>query len=491
MNYIFDFSLYIDALPSDAFRLTYLDSQNDGTSQDYVFHLKCFSAESYDISSWGLMRANIYYKNKHFRTGLLISGKAYEKDFEGYFYEFSLSSPISFFKTRGPNRVFVNKSADQIINTVFETAGWKAHQWHWDLKNSLPVLPYVVQYHQSDYDFILGLLAEFKLNFEFELNLLKLSDKLFPHHTIHHVEEPQPYDYHTTQAFLGYQYEKPNRAGLFTAKIEAYDQIPPYPTLNHEGYYYIRFPFDQSSELLHGSSPVPLISPHFMHFPLRSGTEVAVRFIEGNMRQPVLIGVIAEHLPEPENYKQTSYAGHELWLNPGQLKMSHSNAENFICLADNIVMTAGLGQINWRSAQKTLMYSQGNHTQDIYQDQKINIKNNHTVKTIQGDIILTSGGNAVFSSEHELMTTSSENMALTGNNIQLYSENFNIMTQEKLNINNTEKCELFSQRITTNSQANLSLNVNGVGLLGTAGGIVFNAPTLVINALQIVGIQMM
>ena len=113
MDYIFNFTLHIDDLPADIFRLTYLDSQNDGTSQDVEFVVRCFSRNSYDISHWGLKKAKLYLRDELLHDGLLVDGKAYQKDFEGYFYEFIVASPFALFKTRGPNRVFVDKTVDE------------------------------------------------------------------------------------------------------------------------------------------------------------------------------------------------------------------------------------------------------------------------------------------------------------------------------------------------------------------------------------------
>ena len=117
--------------------------------------------------------------------------------------------------------------------------------------------------------------------------------------------------------FLGYKFEKAFQDGLFFATIEALDEHQPY--LNQQGHYRIRWDFDKTSAPLEGSSPIPLITPHFMHFPLRKDTRVAVRCLEGKVHQPVLVGVVPETNPEPENYIHESYSKHRLTLNPEKI----------------------------------------------------------------------------------------------------------------------------------------------------------------------------
>ena len=494
MNYIVDFSLHIQDIPPDAFRLRLLDCQNDGINQNFVFHLECYSQNSYDISDWGLKKAVIYYKNKPFRSGILTAGKAYAeedkkfKESEGYFYEFKLSSPLAYFKTRGPNRVCVNKSANQIIDEVLDSAGWKKNQWRWNIKNPLPELLYVVQYHQSDYDFFMGLCEEFKLNFIFELELLKISDDLQGNNIIHHVEEHSHYYTETLPELLGYEYEKSPRAGLFTAKIEALDSNKTY--INYDGYYVIRFLFDETSELLQGSKPVALIAPHFMHFPLRANTNVAIRFIEGNMREPIIVGVIPDKDPDTNIYNHTSYLGHEVKLEDSSLKLTHADTKNFIELAEDIKIFCGKGEFSGKSGSQIIFNAQGDFIQDIQQDQSINITQSHTIKTKMGHIIFQAN-NMAFSAEQELKLTSRDNIDIQGDKILLTAPKIIIKTQENMQLNTSQKLEIFSQEINIESGSELMISVNGVSILGTSGGMVLNTPVLTINALQISGIQMM
>jgi hypothetical protein len=260
--------------------------------------------------------------------------------------------------------------------------------------------------------------------------------------------------------------------------------------IDQEGFYYIKFNFDHTSELLQGSSPVPLLSPHFMHFPLRAGTDVAVRFIDGNMRQPVLIGVLPNNPAIPQEYIQKSYLGHELSLTPDAIKITHSNAENFIELAEDIAITANNGEINFKANKANNFYSQGDITQEIKQDQKINIKNNHSLKTQMGNIILQSARNISFSAENELNMDASLEIKLSGNNSQIVSKNIEINAQGVLEINNSQKLELFGQMITVEAQNSVEINTNGVGIMGLNGSIVINTPVLTVNALEISGIQM-
>ncbi|MDX2164360.1 MAG: contractile injection system protein, VgrG/Pvc8 family [Gammaproteobacteria bacterium] len=485
MDYIFNFTLHIDDLPSDAFRLTYIDSQNDGTSQDVEFVVRAFSVNSYDISHWGLKKAKLYLRDELLHDGLLVDGKAYQKDFEGYFYEFILASPFALFKTRGPNRVFVDKNVDEIIDAVFISAGWATAQWYWRLKQALPLLPYRVQYHQSDYDFIVELLSEFNLNFEFKNSMCILSDCLDIKTTTHHVESPQAYIKKTCSKFLGYDFEKAFQEGLFFATVEAPDEQQPY--LNQQGHYRIRWDFDKTSTPLEGSSPIPLITPHFLHFPLRKDTRVVVRCLEGKMHQPILIGVVPETDPIPENYVHESYSKHRLTLNPEKILLTHGNQKTSVSLSQNSLLAVPTGILSLVSGKKLIENIQEDCQHKIKNNLDIAIQHNQMI-TVHNDINFVSGRNFSFSAKQQLSIHTSENMTFHCEHSQFSAEKFFMCADRTIEIG-ANGVTLLSETIEIQAET-LQLGSADSMISMIPAGVVLNVPVLMINAAVISGIKM-
>ncbi len=482
MDYIFDFTLHIDGLPTDAFRLTYLDSQNDGPSQDVSFMVRCFSRHSYEVSDWGLKKASLYLHEQLLHDGLLVDGKAYEKDFEGYFYEFMLASPFALFKTRGPDRVFVDKTVDEIINIVFKSAGWTSKHWHWQLKQPLPVLAYRVQYHQADYDFIMELMAEFNLHFEFKNSLCILSDNLSIKTTTHHVEEPQPYIKKTSPEFMGYHFEKAFNPDTFFATIEAPDEQEPY--LNQDGHYRMRWDFDKTSAPLEGSSPIPLISPHFMHFPLRKDTRVAVRCLEGKMHQPVLIGVMPVIEPKSGKYIHQSYSEHKFGLDADKILICHGNEKNYLTVSKNTTLVSEEGSIVFHAANNLQRDIEQNHENTIGNNVTLTVKENCHIET--NTMQISAGGNSSYSAEQKFLLNASESIDSKNQLSQFFAEDINMVSNQTIKIAAQKNITVFGQECSMKlSSAELQA---GAGITLTEGNIMFNTPVLSINAAVISGI---
>lgn len=486
MNYVFDFTLCIDHLPPDTFRLVYLDCQNDSPSQDVECVVRAFSVNAYDISEWGLKKASLYLQDELLHTGLLVGGKAYGKAFEGYFYEFIVASPFALFKTRGPNRVFVDKTVDEIINAVLLSAGWLASQWHWELAQPLPKLAYRVQYHQSDYDFMLELLSEFKLNFVFENGLCVLSDKISIQTITHHVESPQPYRRKMASTFLGYHFEKSFQPGLFFATVEAPDTQQPY--LNQDGHYRIRWDFDNTSAPCEGSSPIPFISPHFMHFPLRNGTRVAVRCLEGKMHQPIIMGVIPTEDPEPEHYTHRSYAEHEFTLTPEKIVLMHGCHKTQMTLSRDSVCDVEAGSLvcmagenlSYETQQNLEQMVQHSHILNVHQEQRLHVK---------GEIVFEIAANLSFSAQQNCYARVKDIISCESEVSQYSAKKIIFTATQQLNLN-AEGSMLLLGRDIRGDSACVSLRGGDVNIVMMAGGLVLNAPLLSVNAGVISGIPM-
>lgn len=166
----------------------------------------------------------------------------------------------------------------------------------------------------------------------------------------HRAQENHRYSHHSPQAFRYYNRlklipadtpfraamnrTKPKFHGLWCGTITSHNDNP-YGAIDKEGYYRVRFAFDQRNI---GSMPLRLMQSYGdghpergLHFPLHAGTLVAIACINGELDRPVILGA----LPTPEqsnpvtshNATQAilrSHAGNEIRFddNPDQLTLA-------------------------------------------------------------------------------------------------------------------------------------------------------------------------
>lgn len=102
----------------------------------------------------------------------------------------------------------------------------------------------------------------------------------------------------------------PKAPGIFSARVETTGGD--YAYLDDQGRYHIRMPFDLS-DMSDGeaSHPVRLAQPYTgnkfgMHFPLHTGTEVAIVCTNGDLDRPVILGA----LTNPDTPSTTTAANH-------------------------------------------------------------------------------------------------------------------------------------------------------------------------------------
>ncbi len=118
---------------------------------------------------------------------------------------------------------------------------------------------------------------------------------------------------------------KPKVEGLLTAVVDG--QKGKYAYIDEEGRYRMKLHFDRGSESDgKASRAVRMAQPYSgkgygMHFPLHTGTEIAVGFVNGDIDRPIIIGTI----PNPDNSTPAksgnnsqnvirSHSGHQLCL---------------------------------------------------------------------------------------------------------------------------------------------------------------------------------
>jgi type VI secretion system secreted protein VgrG len=100
-------------------------------------------------------------KGKTYWHGHLVSLEEIGAIQEGFHYIFHFRSPFHLFQCKQKNRIFLNKSAFEIIQEIIESASWRIGV-HFKFLIKHPSLPleFIRQYHESDADFISRLCAE-------------------------------------------------------------------------------------------------------------------------------------------------------------------------------------------------------------------------------------------------------------------------------------------------------------------------------------------
>ncbi len=105
-----------------------------------------------------------------------------------------------------------------------------------------------------------------------------------------------------TQPFRPTLYSRPLFSNTMTATIESRDHLS-YPDVDETGYYRIRFPYDHSdANCGHASPPIAKLQAlggqlkngqqQGEHFALPAGTQVSLRFIQGDLDRPVISAVL-------------------------------------------------------------------------------------------------------------------------------------------------------------------------------------------------------
>ena len=478
----------IAGLPRDAFIVTQLDCSNDALSSAYDFIVQCSSHILLDLAGVKLKKATLYWENGNTRHGIMTNIIFYNNYKNIFLYKITLSSPLSICKKNYHDRVFVHKTLNYIVNLVLESSGWDKSQWHCYCKASDTIIEYRIQYKQTDFDFLMELFTEFKLNFCFHQTesswILKIIDNfsslnsnpvaisslnhepVINYNKINHPDltrvkvdnkalSPGLLVELTKKIYRIYNIEykfnyieliliNPNldcvnyinkpinktriNTGLVNAYIESNDNH--YPELDEKGCYYIKFLFDNLSAKTMGSPPIIMAQPGFVHFPFKDEKAIAVRFLSGNIHDPIIIGgFIDPFFNHSDIINHKTYAGHELKIDNANIKLMHLNTKNSINLTNDIAINAlsDKGVVNMRAGNNLMITSKNNY------------------KNILGSSYITS--------QYDYNVTVNNNIHLkSGKNIALQAEN-------KFSINNYNTV-CFSQNIIFKGNIKLSLNNN-------------------------------
>ena len=154
--------LDIAGVPSGLMSVTDMESVSDELCSDYCFTVELLSDDLLSADMiigkettltllWGMTDRTI--------SGIVNYFVARGQSHQGFHYSLTFNSYLSLLKHKRSNRVFTGMSVDNIINSVFEKSGFPMAKL--DMTASGPMLEMVVQYNETDYQFVDRLMRKY------------------------------------------------------------------------------------------------------------------------------------------------------------------------------------------------------------------------------------------------------------------------------------------------------------------------------------------
>ena len=165
------FSFRIRTVPDDSFTVAQFTGEDHGLSQDFFFTLSLITKTELTPKTVIGNSATLEMRwggSPVFLHGVVSSFHRENDTPTGMSYRAVVSSPLSSLKLNTQNRVFINRTVPQILEEVLIAADYVKDDFSMDLNASYPVREFVVQYNETDYDFIIRLLAHCGIFFTFE-----------------------------------------------------------------------------------------------------------------------------------------------------------------------------------------------------------------------------------------------------------------------------------------------------------------------------------
>jgi type VI secretion system secreted protein VgrG len=165
------FGFRIRTVPDDTFTVAAFTGENHGLSRDFCFNLSLTANAELNTSTvmgnpatlemrWGGSNLYLHGIVEHFnRENDTPASMGYRAVFR---------SPLSILKHNTNNRIFLNRTVPQILDEVLRSAGFAKDDFTIDLAETYPEREFVVQYGETDYDFLYRLLARAGIFFTFE-----------------------------------------------------------------------------------------------------------------------------------------------------------------------------------------------------------------------------------------------------------------------------------------------------------------------------------
>jgi type VI secretion system secreted protein VgrG len=154
------------------FRVAGLQCSNHDLSTDYRFELVVTSEQAINPKDLTNIKARLTLRRDHAPVhinGLVIAGVRVGQTLSGFEYQVVLVSPLNRLKLNRQSRIFQKQSVTEILAALLTTAGL-APETDFQFKQRLdyPQRAIVVQFEESDYDFLGRQLAHWGLFYYFE-----------------------------------------------------------------------------------------------------------------------------------------------------------------------------------------------------------------------------------------------------------------------------------------------------------------------------------
>ncbi|MEN8141288.1 MAG: type VI secretion system Vgr family protein [Thermodesulfobacteriota bacterium] len=300
--------------------------------------------------------------------------------------------------------------------------------------------------------------------------------------------------------------------GLFTARVESSGGA--YAHLDDQGRYRLRLDLDQGEAPKSSAShPVRQLQPYGgnnygLHFPLHSGTEVAVACEGGDLDRPLIMGVLPNPAcPSPvtsNNFSEhilRTWGGNELIMDDRQgenmTRLTTKGQQNSLLLTAHhqghkASLTSEQGEMAIQAKKTITFESGGNQRVEVGADQQVVVENRQQLLTknkeaeIQAatDIKMAAGENFLSRAENgngEILAGQGITASCAGSHsLRVQQENLEIMAAG----GNVELQAASNITISGQGGGQILISQNGQGgiAISKSGELILDGPSITINA---------
>jgi len=165
------FFLNVNGVPDGVLTVLDFESLNNAVSSDYSYNINVLvesKIKATDIIGKAAKFDMLWDADSVYIHGICTSLVEAGSIFNGEEYVIQISSPLSVLKNIQKNRVFLNEDIKMIVDDILLEAGFQPSDYKFKLTASYPVYEYIVQYNESDFDFMLRQLSYHGIYFRFE-----------------------------------------------------------------------------------------------------------------------------------------------------------------------------------------------------------------------------------------------------------------------------------------------------------------------------------
>ncbi len=166
------FSLRIRTVPDNTFSVTSFSGENYGLSRDYSFNIDVTANATLNPQTviGNSASLEINWSGTSVNVNGLVAGFIHIGQTPAdAVYRAQLRSPLYPLQHNRSNRVYVSKSTPDIINEILQSAGIAENSYQLNLNGDYPQHPFYVQYNETDFDFLLRLIARAGIFFCYEV----------------------------------------------------------------------------------------------------------------------------------------------------------------------------------------------------------------------------------------------------------------------------------------------------------------------------------